>query len=314
MPAERRPGMDHDHYAWSPLPSRPVLRWPDGRQLALCVVVLLEHYEWEPPATAYSLRRPSGGIFPLPAPDYVRLTHREYGHRVGIFRVLDTLDRHSIPATVAMDALTAEHYPWLGRHCVRRGCELMAHGVAASRLVTSRMDETEERATIDRSVAAISELTGRAPAGWFGPEGAESARTPTLLAEAGFRYLCDWPNDEQPYALTTGRGDLTALPMFLETDDEFALWTRRVSVERWAELVVDAATRLHDDGATTGRLLVLTLRPWLVGQPFRIGALDEALRAVMGLPAVWAANGTAITDWFRGPGAPGGEGFSPDGR
>lgn len=299
VPAERRVGMDHDHYAWSPLPSRPVLRWPDGKQLALCVVVLLEHYEWEPPAGAYSLRRPSGGIFPLPAPDYVRLTHREYGHRVGIFRVLDTLARHAVPATVAMDALTAEHYPWLARHCVQRGCELIAHGTAASQLITSRMTETEERATIARSLAAVGRVAGRPPAGWFGPEGAESTRTPQLLAEAGIRYLCDWPNDEQPYAMTAG--DLTALPMFLETDDEFALWTRRMSLRRWSQMVVDAASRLHDDGATTGRLLVLTLRPWLIGQPFRIGALDDALRTIMDLPAVWAATGETITEWFRSP-------------
>jgi len=299
VPAERREGMDHDHYVWSPLPSRPVLRWPDGKQLALCVVVLLEHYEWEPPADAYSLRRPSGGIFPLPAPDYLRLTHREYGHRVGIFRVLDSLAAHGIPATVAMDALTAEHYPWLARHCIDRGCELVAHGVAASRLITSKMSEAEERATIARSLDALAALTGTAPAGWFGPEAAESARTPALLAEAGVRYLCDWPNDEQPYPMTVPTGTLTSLPMFLETDDEFALWTRRMSLEHWARSVVDAATRLHDDGADTGRLLVLTLRPWLVGQPFRIGALDRALDAVMALPAVWAATGSQITDWYR---------------
>ncbi|MEZ5263921.1 MAG: polysaccharide deacetylase family protein [Acidimicrobiales bacterium] len=299
MPAERRHGMDHDHYAWSALPTRPPLRWPDGKQLALCVIVLLEHYEWEPPAGAYSLRRPSGGIFPLPAPDYVRLTHREYGHRVGIFRVLDALDAAGVPANVAVDALTAEHYRWLMEHCVQRGCELLGHGVAASRLITSRMDEDEERATIARSIEAIAAVTGATPAGWLGPEGAESARTPPLLAEAGIRYLCDWPNDEQPYAMTVPTGELTALPLFLETDDEFALWTRRMSLDRWSAMVVEAATRLHDDGADSGRLLVLTLRPWLTGQPFRIGALESALREIMALPHVWAAHGTDIVNAFR---------------
>ncbi|MCC6433481.1 MAG: polysaccharide deacetylase family protein [Acidimicrobiales bacterium] len=299
MPAERRHGMDHDHYAWSALPTRPALRWPDGKQLALCVIVLLEHYEWEPPEGSYGLRRPSGGIFPLPAPDYLRLTHREYGHRVGVFRVLDALDANGVPANVAMDALTAEHYGWLGRHCVQRGCELLGHGVAASRPITSRMSEAEERATIARSVEALTRLSGAPPAGWLGPECAESARTPQLLAEAGIRYLCDWPNDEQPYAMTVADGELTALPMFLETDDEFALWTRRMSLDDWAAMVVEAATRLHDDGADSGRLLVLTLRPWLIGQPFRIGALESALRAVMSLPHIWAARGSDIVDAFR---------------
>lgn len=303
MPAERRLGMDHQHYPWSALPTRPVLRWPDGQTLALCVVVLLEHYEWQPPATSYSLRRPSGGIMALPHPDYVRLTHREYGHRVGIFRVLDTLEAHGIPATVAMDALTAENYPWLANHCVQRGVELVGHGVAANRLITSRMSEDDERQTIARSMAALQAVSGRAPLGWFSPEGAESARTPQLLAEAGIRYLCDWPNDEQPYAMTVDAGELTALPMFLEADDEFALWHRRMSLLGWSQLVVQAARRLHTDGASNARLLVLTLRPWLVGQPFRIGALDQALSQIMSWPDVWAAQGGDITAWFRSPAA-----------
>lgn len=302
VPAERRYGMDHEHYPWSPLPARPPLRWPDGARLALGALVVLEHYEWLPPPDAYSLRRPSGGLIQLPFPDYLRLTHREYGHRVGIFRVLDLLDRFAIPATVAIDALTIEHYPWLAQHLVERGCELVAHGVAASRLITSRMEEAEERDTIAASVEAVRSVTGETPHGWYSPEGVESARTPTLVAEAGIRYLCDWPNDEQPYAMTataatTGR-PLVSLPLFLEADDEMALWHRRLSAPRWSQLVVDAAQGLHDDGASSGRLLLLTLRPWLVGQPFRIPALEAALAAITSWPGVWRAGGRQITAWF----------------
>jgi hypothetical protein len=291
--------MDHDHYSWSPLPSRPALRWPDGARLALCVIVLLEHYDFEPPEGTYTLRRPSGGLFPLPFPDYVRLSHREYGHRVGIFRVLRVLERAGVPPTVAVDALTAQHYPWLMSHLRDRGAELVAHGVAASRLITSRMEEAEERATIRESLEALRAVTGETPAGWLSPEGAESARTPRLLAEAGVRYVCDWPNDEQPYPMTVPQGELTALPLFLELDDEFALSHRHLTAERWGQMVVEAAERLHADGATTGRLLVLTVRPWLVGQPFRIGAFETALDEITSWPGVWAAQGHDVVDWFR---------------
>jgi allantoinase len=290
--------MDHDHYAWSPLPDRPPLRWPDGAQLALCVVVLLEHYDFQVPDGTYTLRRPSGGLFPLPFPDYVRLSHREYGHRVGLFRVLDALDRAGVPPTAAVDALTAEHYPWLMAHLVDRGAEVMAHGVAASRLITSRMTEADERATIAEALHAVEAATGNRPAGWLGPEGAESARTPALLAEAGVRYLCDWPNDEQPYAMTVPRGELISLPGLLELDDEYALWHRKVGVERWGRMVVEAAERLHADGAQSGRLLLLTLRPWLVGQPFRVGALASALRTITAWPGVWAARAGEIAAWY----------------
>jgi peptidoglycan/xylan/chitin deacetylase (PgdA/CDA1 family) len=299
MPAERRYGMDHEHYAWSPLPDRPPLRWPDDARLALVVVVILEHYEFQPPEGSYTLRRPSGGIFPLPFPDYVRLGHREYGHRVGIFRVLDALEEAGVPPTVAVDALTAEHYPWLMAHLAQRGVEVMGHGVAASRLITSRMTEAEERSAIAEALDTLQRVTGTAPAGWLSPEGAESARTPQLLAEAGVRYLCDWPNDEQPYAMTVATGELTALPVLLELDDEFALWHRRMTVDRWSRMVVEAAERLHADGAESGRLLVLTLRPWLTGQPFRIGALRRALRTVTSWSGVWPATGDEVANWYR---------------
>ncbi len=277
----RSAGMDHPHYDWSPLPARPALRWPGGAPLAVSALVLLEHYEWFPPETAYTLRSASGGLIKLPDPDYLRLTHREYGHRVGVFRVLDTLAAAGVPATVAVDALTIEHYPWLIDDLLRRGCELVAHGVAASRLITSKMTPDEEIDTIARSVDAVQEVTGQRVRGWFSPEGVESSRTPQLLAAAGLDYVMDWPNDEQPYDMNVADGPLTALPVCLETDDEFALWTRRMRLEGWQQLVADTAAQLALDGHTSGRLLILGLRPWLIGQPFRIGSLAGALTAIV---------------------------------
>lgn len=307
MPAERNtPGMDHDHYLWSPLPARPPLRWPGGEPLALGALIVLEHYEWQPPEGAYGLRSASGGLIKLPEPDYLRLTHREYGHRVGIFRLLDLLDAHAVPATVAVDELTALHYPWLIDHCLHRGAEIVAHGVAASRLITSKMSDEEERDTIARSIEAVTRATGTAPVGWFSPEGVESARTPALVAEAGIRYLCDWPNDEQPYAMTVPVGDLTALPLHLEVDDEFALWTRRMRLDDWHDLVVESAETLHHDGATSARLLMLTLRPWLTGQPFRVPTLERILTGIDAVGPVWKARGAEIvTAWRNLPGDPG---------
>jgi hypothetical protein len=133
--------MDHDHHDWSPISTRGVLRWPEQARVALCVVVNLEHMEWEPPQGHFEASRLAGGLGRLPYPDYARLTHREYGHRVGIFRLLDVLEKHAIPATIAMDALTAEHYPYLLRHCLDRGCEMIGHGVSVSRMITSGMSE-----------------------------------------------------------------------------------------------------------------------------------------------------------------------------
>jgi allantoinase len=299
MPAERRYGMDHPHYDWSPISRRGVLRWPEQARVAVCVLVSLEHLEWQPPEGSVTARQLAGGLGHLPRPDYAKLTHREYGHRVGIFRVLDVLEKHGIPPTVAMDALTAEHYPYLVRHCQERGCELIGHGLAVSRMISSRMSEDQEREYIRTSLDTLARATGSAPIGWFGPEYGESERTPQLLAQAGIRYVCDWTNDEQPYALHTSEGALTALPIMLELDDVHALSERRIGIDRYERMLVEDFDGLYRDGADNGRLLVLHLHPWLIGQPFRIGFLDAALGAIMRRRGVWAAPGRTIVEWFR---------------
>jgi peptidoglycan/xylan/chitin deacetylase (PgdA/CDA1 family) len=291
--------MDHDHYVWSPLPTRGVLRWPQQARVALCVIVSLEHTEWMPPDDAMQAAPHAAGMMRRPYPDYSRLTHREYGHRVGIFRILDVLEKHGIPPTIAMDALTAEHYPYLVRHCQERGGEIMAHGVAATRMISSTMSEQDERAYIQAAITALTQATGQPPQGWLGPEYGESARTPQLLAEAGIRYVCDWVNDEQPYRLQTPGHELFALPMMLELDDVHALWERRVRTQRYGPLLQESFARLYLDGAANGRLLVLHVHPWLMGQPCRIRYLDEALGMMMQRQGVWAAHGMAIIDWFR---------------
>tara|TARA_B100001750_G_scaffold247316_1_gene272643 strand:- start:612 stop:1448 length:837 start_codon:yes stop_codon:yes gene_type:complete len=273
--------------------------WPDEKPLAVGALVLLEHYEWDPPEDAYSLRNASGGLIKLPAPDYVQLTHREYGHRVGVFRLLDALDRHGIPVTVAVDALTAIHYPWLMRHILERNCEIVGHGISASRLVTSKMDRDVEAEVIASSLDTLEEVSGARPIGWFSPEGVESPQTPELLASAGIKYVCDWPNDEQPYTMTTASGNLTSLPLFLEIDDEFALWHRRAGLSSWENMIVSAAYRLHKDGHHSARHMMLTLRPWLTGQPFRISALDRALTQIMRLDGLWPVTGGDLVAAFN---------------
>ena len=269
-------------------------------RLALCVIVSLEHTEWLPPAHSVQAASHAAGTIRRPYPDYSRLTHREYGHRVGIFRILDVLERYGIPATIAMDALTAEHYPYLVQHCQQRGCEFIAHGMAATRLVTSNMSAQEEQEYIGTALDTIARATGgQRPTGWLGPEYGESSRTPQLLAQAGLQYVCDWVNDEQPYRLTTSTGELFALPLMLELDDVHALWERRLRTPRYGRLLQEGFDRLYTDGAHSGRLLVIHVHPWLMGQPFRIRYLDEALHAMMRRQGVWAAQGGTIIEWYR---------------
>jgi peptidoglycan/xylan/chitin deacetylase (PgdA/CDA1 family) len=297
---ELRRGMDHEHYDWSPLNGRrPVLRWPEGARVALCVIVDLEHMEWRRPPGAYQVPNLAGGYGQGPFPDVTAWSHREYGHRVGIFRLLDALDAHGVKPTIAMDALTAEHYPFLVRHVRGRGDEVIGHGISVNRMITSRMSEDEEREYIRASVDSLTRAFGTAPRGWLGPEYGESARTPGLLTRAGIGYVCDWVNDEQPYRMNVPEGDLYALPISWPLDDVNALWDRRVSIDRYGRMITETFDTLHREGADNGRLLALHLRPWLIGQPFRIGVLEEALGHIVGRGGVWTATGTQVVEWCR---------------
>jgi peptidoglycan/xylan/chitin deacetylase (PgdA/CDA1 family) len=294
FPTFRR-GMDHDHYDWSPLnASRPKLQWPGNARVALCVIVSLGHAEWRRPDDAYQLPNLAGGYGWGPFPDVTAWSHREYGHRVGIFRVLDVLEKHGIPPTIAIDAMTAQHYPFLVGHCLQRNAEIIAHGISANRMITSRMSEAEEREYIRTSTDAVANATGKAPLGWLGPESGESARTPQLLAEAGIRYVCDWANDEQPYRMNVPHGELSALPVSLPLDDVNALWDRHIDPDRYCQMITETFDPLYSDGAENPRLLVLTLHPFLIGQPFRIAALDTALGHIVKQDNVWRATGAQI--------------------
>jgi peptidoglycan/xylan/chitin deacetylase (PgdA/CDA1 family) len=279
--------MDHGLYAWSPLPEREPLRWPGGAALAVVVVLCLEAVEWQPhdvvaPPSAL------GAVYPR-AFDSTVLSLHEYGNRVGVFRVLDVLDRLGIPGTAAADALVAERRPLVVEECVKRGFAVAGRGASASRMVTELTGETDERAQIERCLAAVQRVGGRRPSGWLSTGYGESTRTLSLLAQAGLRYVCDWPNDEQPYRIQTSVGSLLSLPAALDLDDEAAMRLRSIPVTRWAEMVERARRRLVADGAQSGRLLVLPLHPYVIGQPFRIRYLERVLSTLVGRDEIWPA-------------------------
>jgi allantoinase len=291
----------HDNvpYKTSSLPKRPPLLWPDGRKVAVCVVVSAEYYEMQPPAGSFVPANLPGGFGRAPYPDVRAFSQREYGNRVGIFRVIEALDRHAIKATVALDASIASRYPCLVAEFQRRDWELAAHGFSLTRVISNHLSEDEERDQIRNVLDIIERSTGTRPTGWHGPEYGESERTVALLAELGLTYVLDWPNDEQPYPMHTSARSIISLPMALELDDVVANYHRRVPMARWARAVQDAVDQLVFDSSTSGRHLALNLHPWLIGQPHRISYLEEVLAALCARDDLWIATAGQIVRHYR---------------
>ena len=113
------------------------------------VFLYFEYWELDPPTGSIYDKRHDGALGGL-FPNYKVHSQYEYGNRVGIFRVLDLLDRHELPVTVAANAGACEKYPYLVEQFRERGYEFAAHGTFATRMLSSQMSEAEERAAIAR--------------------------------------------------------------------------------------------------------------------------------------------------------------------
>ena len=276
---------------------RAPLTLPGGARAAFAVVISAEYYEMQPPSNAFMPPNVPGGFGRGPYPDFRVYSARAYGNRVGIFRVFDVLAAAGIRGTVALDALSAKLNFQLAKHISRRGHEVAAHGQSVNRVISSRMLESEERDYIRASLDAVEEACGVRPTGWHGPEHGELVRTPALLAELGVNYVLDWPNDEQPFVMTTPRGPLISIPMLIDLDDVHAIVHRRLPVERWAQCVEDAVDRLLSEGA--GHMLVVNLHPWLIGHPFRATYLAELMDRIARKPKLWHATAGEIAVWYR---------------
>jgi allantoinase len=290
---------DNVPYKTSSLPKRPPLAWPDGRKVAVCIVISAEYYEMQPPAGSFVPPNLPGGFGRAPYPDVRAFSQREYGNRVGIFRVMEALDRHAIKATVALDASIAGRYPNLVAEFRRRDWEIAAHGFSLTRVISNHLSEDKEREHIRDVLEIIERATGTRPAGWHGPEYGESERTVALLAELGLAYVLDWPNDEQPYPMRASERPIISLPMALELDDVVANYHRRIPMARWVRAVQDAVDQLVADSSVSGRHLVLNLHPWLIGQPHRISYLEEVLTALCARDDLWIATAGQIVRHYR---------------
>jgi peptidoglycan/xylan/chitin deacetylase (PgdA/CDA1 family) len=297
MPGGRRRGMDHDIYPFSPLPERPPFRLPRGERVAFFVLLHLEYWELLPPEDAYRdprFRSEFGNYFP----EYRVWTYREYGARVGVFRVLDLLAELGLPVGVAVNTTAAERYRSLVAILRDRGYEPVAHGVSANRMITSRMSEEAERRHIAEARDRLAQVWGTAPSGWHGQDFGATERTSRLLAEAGFDYTLDWANDEAPYWQNLDRS-LVAVPAQPDWDDVQTHWLRRVPIEKMPSLMGHAADRLlaEDGGA---RVLGIGLHPWMIGAPHRIRYLREALGLVVGRPGLRPMTTGEIASVFKG--------------
>ncbi|GMG86324.1 polysaccharide deacetylase family protein [Biformimicrobium ophioploci] len=287
---QRQYGMDHDHYDWQMLSQRKPVQWPQGK-LALWVNVSLQFF----PLNQRGKPFPPAAGMTMPYPDLRHFSLRDYGNRVGIFRILRALDRYKVRPTFAVNAELAERAPYLLHLLRERGDEIIAHGWNMDSPHYGGQPVEMERELVERSIDTLREATGQAVRGWLSPGKIHSENTPALLAQRGIEYFCDWVNDDMPYRFRTASGDLWAMPLSTELEDQFILRNNLHSERSYAEQLEDACDLLLAESREQGgRILALNIHPWMLGQPHRIGYLERVLAYVSDKAEVFSAPATEL--------------------
>ncbi|HWL83750.1 MAG TPA: polysaccharide deacetylase family protein [Roseomonas sp.] len=281
---------DHGRYDYHPWPERPLYSWRGGMKLAVYIAINLEHFAF---GEGLGAELAPGG----PQPDVLNYAWRDYGNRVGAWRLLELLEALRLPATVLVNSAMYDYAPSLVAAYRARGDEIAAHGRTNSER-QSTMDEATERAMIAEATAAITNAEGLRPNGWLSPWIAESHHTPDLLAEAGYRYTLNWCADDQPIWLRTRAGRLLAVPYPQEVNDIPAIAVRKDGAEQFAAMIVaDFEERLRQIQDGRPQVMGIALHPYLVGQPYRLRALRGALEHIVARQHhAWFATAGQIAD------------------
>ncbi len=263
----------HGRYDYRPIKGRATYEWPGGRRLAVYLGLNLEHFAF---AEGLGAELAPGG----PQPDILNYAWRDYGNRVGAWRMLDLFDALKMPASVLVNTSLYGYCPELVQAYAKRGDEIVGHGRTNSER-QGTLSESEESRLIVETSEAIAKAHGRRPSGWLGPWISESKVTPDLLQEQGYTYLLDWCMDDQPVWFKTRKGRILSVPYPQEVNDIPAIVARKMNADAFADMIVDNFDEMLEQSADGPLVMGIALHPYLVGQPYRLRHLRRALRHIV---------------------------------
>jgi hypothetical protein len=287
----------HGRFDYSPITARTDFTWPEGKRLAVYIALCVEHFSYGADGLGLSY---SPGI---PHPNTYNWAWREYGNRVGGWRLLALFDEHGIRPTVLLNSECYEHCPELVDAYRAVGTEFVAHGRTNS-IHPNELDEDAERMMIRQVVEAMSEHEAKAPAGWMSPGANPSAVTEDLLAENGFRYTLDWPMDDQPVWMRTRGGPLLSVPYPHEVNDVPMIAFHHGTAGEFAEMMTDNLDELVEQSAQQPLVCGIVAHTFIMGQPYRLRRFRRAVEHLVSLPGIWLTTPSEIAEHYAGIEAP----------
>jgi allantoinase len=278
-------------YPYRAIVDHKPFKWPGGARVALWVINNIEFFHYGQSGATVNERSAQYD------PDVLNHSWRDYGPRVGIWRMIDCFDRLGIPSTVALNADVCEKYPKIIQAGLERGWKWMGHGPTNSMRFAGLSVEAE-RTIIRDSLNQIESATGKRPSGWLSPGLIETHATLDLLAEHGIRYVADWVADDLPFWLSTKHGKLLSIPYSIEINDMGLVLKQNLTGPEFRDRITDQFDTLYAEAENCGRVMAIALHPFLTGQPYRIRYLQEALDYILSHEGVWVTTGTEIAEYY----------------
>lgn len=274
-------------WKYSALPRRAASHWPGGGRVALWVAVGVEAYRPDDGRTEDIVSRG-------PAPDLVNAAWRDYGNRVGAFRLFDRLSGLGIRPALLLNSDVYDEAPEVVAAARESGAEVVAHGVSNSDALPD-MSTDEERVYIETCRARISREEGQPPAGWSSPWLQHRATTLSNLRAIGFKYLLDFRLDDQPVWLATDAGPILSIPYAAELNDSTTMIGRGAGAEDFAGMIVDEFKELSAAPGEQALVMSVVLHSFISGQPFRLRAIARALEQIVAASGgLWLATPNEI--------------------
>jgi|TARA_R110000851_G_scaffold255700_3_gene408231 peptidoglycan/xylan/chitin deacetylase (PgdA/CDA1 family) len=281
----------HDRYTYSAITNRPDFTWPNGKRLAVYIGLNLEHFAF---GEGLGAELAPGG----PQPDVLNYAWRDYGNRVGAWRMLEMFNALDLPVSVLANSVMYDYAPELMAAFSARGDEIVGHGRTNSER-QSALSPAEEDALIIEVTEVLTKAEGKAPKGWLSPWIAESRVTPDLLKKAGYTYTLNWCMDDQPVWMRTEHGPLLSIPYPQEANDIPSIVARKDGAGAFADIIIDNFDEMLEQSKSQSLVMGIALHPYLVGQPYRLRHLRRALSHICDhRDQIWITQAGAIYDAF----------------
>jgi allantoinase len=294
------------HYDFVPIIDREPFKLPEGKRVAVMPYINIEHF---PAAIKGTPLIPGTSIF---SPDPLNYGWRDYGNRVGLWRMMDMMDACGMRGTVCLNAEIIREYPRIIEEGEKRNWAWIGHGInnapanfignltdPATGEIVHALDEAREREILQATLEPMKAALGRDTKGWLSPFLTHTDNTPRLLEEFGVQYLCDYTADDHPFRFNTPKNDLISVPYTVELNDIPAFLNIGISSEAFGDMIIDQFDVLYEEGATNARCMPICLHTFHVGQPNKFKHLKRAFEYIAKHDDVWLTTGDDVNDWYR---------------